>query len=144
MNSWLIRMHKKKYTYPIVDAESSGSIPNIWYDIEKALMDNCKQTSFLPDFRSCCFNVGSFVGRVVKLVCPHCILQTLCIPSSLKHYTVTYMLICLISNFTTFLELSESVLTDLVIIVIGIDPSKVGVVYLTLIFFVVALLWKIV
>lgn len=85
-------------------------------------MDNCKQTSFLPDFRSCCFNVGSFVGCVVKLVCPHCILQTLSIPSSLKHYTVTYMLICLISNFTTFLELSESVLTDLVIIVIGISP----------------------
>lgn len=85
-------------------------------------MDNCKQTSFLPDFRSCCFNVGSFVGCVVKLVCPHCILQTLCIPSSLKHYTVTYMLICLISNFTTFLELSESVLTDLVIIVIRISP----------------------
>lgn len=85
-------------------------------------MDNCKQTSFLPDFRSCCFNVGPFVGRVVKLVCPHCILQTLCISSSLKHYTVTYMLICLISNFTTFLELSESVLTDLVIIVIGISP----------------------
>lgn len=85
-------------------------------------MDNCKQTSFLPDFRSCCFNVGSFVGGVVKLVCPHCILQTLCISSSLKHYTVTYMLICLISNFTTFLEFSESVLTDLVIIVIGISP----------------------
>lgn len=85
-------------------------------------MDNCKQTSFLPDFRSCCFNVGPFVGCVVKLVCPHCILQTLCIPSSLKHYTVTYMFICLISNFTIFLELSESVLTDLVIIVIRISP----------------------